>query len=195
MLHEVFAVHVVLLSVLDGLPERVVEELYSAVRVVVHAEDAQQCRLHKYDGHAQLGPKRRLENGFAVLPELRVRVVDGVQFETKRAATDHVRRVLGHHLADFDAPGVQTQCPADGRQQTVTALLHLFVHVLQLVGRERGTELLPHRPPPFAPREEYVVVERVRMRAGVQPAVREVVEVFDQYVPCMGFDENNKSKF
>jgi hypothetical protein len=59
---------------------------------------------------------------------------------------------------------------------------HLLVHVLQLVRGKCGAELLAHRLPPFAAREEYVVVQRIRVRAGVQTAVGEVVKVFDQYV-------------
>jgi len=133
----------------------------------MHTENAQQGRLHEYDRHSELGPQRRLKNGFPVLPELRVRIIDGVQLQAKRAATDHVGRIFGHHLADFDPTDVVVQVLADGRQQTVAALLHLFVHVFQFVGRERGTELLPHRFPPFASCEEYIIVERVCVRASV----------------------------
>lgn len=125
MVHEVLAVLVGPLPVLDGLPERVPEERDRAVRVMVHPEDAEQRRLHEYDGHSDLGPERRLEHGLAVFPELRVRVVDGVQLEPERAATDHVGRVLGHHVADLDPVGHLAHRPADGRQQAVRALLHL----------------------------------------------------------------------
>lgn len=167
MLHKVFAVLVVLLPVFDCLLKRVVEESDGAVRVVMHAKYAQQGWLHEYDRHSDLRPQGRLKNGFPVLPELRVWIVDGVQFQAKRAAADHVGRVFGHHLADFDPTGVVVNILADGRQQTVATLLHLFVHVFQFVGRERGTELLPHRFPPFASCEEYIIVERVCVCASV----------------------------
>jgi len=139
MLHEVLAVHIVFLPVVDGLLERVPEEFDGGLREMVDAEYAQQRRLHEYDQHAHLGPERWTEHGLAVLPELRVRVVDGVQLETERAAADHVGRILGHHLANFDPvlsvfPPVQRL--VDGRYQAVRALLHLAVHVLQLGGRE-----------------------------------------------------------
>lgn len=39
---------------------------------------------------------------------------------------------------------------------------------------------MAHRSPALAPREKYVVVQRVRVRSRVQTAVREMVEVFDQ---------------
>lgn len=182
MLYEIFAVHVVLLPVLDGLLERVAEEPDGAVRIMVDAKYAQQGRLHEYDGHPDLGPQRRLEHGLAVLPELRALVVDGVQLEPESAGTDHVRRIRGHHLPGLDLVLGRDDVHIDLGQQCVRALLHLLVHVFQLVSRERGAELLPHRSPPFAPRKEYIVVERVGFDAGVQAAVREIVKVFNQYV-------------
>jgi len=115
MLYKVFAVFVVLLPVIDRLLKRVVEESDGAMRVVMHAKYAQQGRLHEYDRHSDFGPQRWLENVFPVFPELRVRIVDGVQLQTERAAADHVGRVFGHHLADFDPSGVVVQSLADGR--------------------------------------------------------------------------------
>lgn len=167
MLYKVFAVFVVLLPVFDCLLKRVMEESDGAVRVVMHAKYAQQGRLHKNDRHSDFGPQRRLENVFPVFPELRVRVVDGIQLQTKRAAADHVGRVFGHHLTDFDSAGVFVQSLSDGRQQTVAALLYLFIHVFQFIGRKRGTELLPHCFPSFTPRKKYIIVERIRVCAGV----------------------------
>jgi len=182
MLDKVLAVHLVLLPVRDGPAERVGEELHGALREMMEAKYLQQIRLRENDRHSDLGPQRRLEHVLPVFPELRVRIVDGVQLEAERAATDHVRRVLGHHVADLDPVRSPVDRLAQTGQQAVAALLHLFVHVLQLVRRERGTELLAHRPPPFAAHEEYVIVQRVHVRARVQTAVREIVEVFDQYV-------------
>lgn len=125
----------------------------------MYAKQIEQRRLREYDGHADFRPQRRLEHGAPVIPELRVRVVDGVELESESAAADHVGRVFGHHFPDLDLRrGLLVRLVVDARQQAVATLLYLVRHVLELVGRERGTELLAHRLPPFAAREEYIVV-------------------------------------
>lgn len=194
MLHEVFAVHLVLLPVLDGLSERVGEKLHGVLRIVIEAKYVQQIRRREDQRHPEFGPPRRLEHGFPVFPELRVRIVDDVQLEAERAAPDHVRRILGHHLTDLDPVRSVIDRFPQIRQQAVAALLHLSVHVFQLVRRKRGRELLPHRLPPFAARKEYVIVQRVRLCAGVHTAVREIAEVFDQYVTCVKKKKKTKTR-